>query len=268
MTTTNRPLFDWSDVTDALSGPVTYTLSLGGVGDFVSNTSNFTPLANLSPGVYTWTVRAHDRAGNTSTPAMEYTFIVEAARSLVYLPIIIGTGSGAFPDLTPIQLTVQPATGLGSTTPVILRVVIQNVGTAPAPANFWVDFYINPSSFPNEAGHVWSSLVCNTCYGLAWQVRRSLAPGESITLTSASNDPYLVPTYTRWPGYFNQSGALRLGAYVDSWDGVNKPQGFILESNETNNLITRSDVVVSGAAANDLNGSEFEPIPDRPLPER
>jgi hypothetical protein len=176
--------------------------------------------------------------------------------------------TGALPDLRPVQLTVQPATGLGPSTPVVLTVVVQNVGTAAAPANFWVDFYINPSSFPNEAGHVWSSLVCDTCYGMAWQVRRTLAPGESVTLTSTPGSPYLVPTYTRWPGYFNQSGSLQLGAYVDSWDGANKPQGFVLESNETNNLITRFDVVIAGTGANSIDESEFKPLPDRPRPQR
>lgn len=268
LTVTNRPLFDWSDVTDALSGPVTYTISLAGIADFVTSTSNFTPLANLPPGVYTWSVRAYDRAGNISAPSAVYTFTIEASRSYVYLPIILnGTSINAWPDLKPIQLTVQPATGLGPKTPVILSVVIQNVGTAPAPANFWVDFYINPPAFPTEAGHVWSAL-CPSCYGLAWQVRKPLAPGEMITLTSAPGDPYLFPAYTRWPGYFNQSGPQRLGVYVDSWDGLNKPQGFILEGNETNNLITRVDVVVTGTAANNLDPNPLEPIPARPLPGR
>jgi uncharacterized repeat protein (TIGR01451 family) len=268
LTVTPRPFFDWSDVTDALSGPVTYTISIVGVGDFVTSTSSFTPLADLPAGVYTWSVRAHDQAGNTSAPSAVYTFTVEIPVRYVYLPLILnGTSVGGLPDLRPIQLTVQPATGVGPSTPVVLSVVIQNVGTAPAPANFWVDFYINPSAFPTEAGHVWSD-VCPTCYGLAWQVRTSLAVGQVITLTSAPGDPYLVPAYTRWPGSFNQSGLQRLGAYVDSWDGPNKPQGFILESNETNNLITRSDVVVSGSSASGLEPNAVKPIPDRPLPER
>ncbi|NJN92670.1 MAG: DUF11 domain-containing protein [Anaerolineales bacterium] len=268
LTVTSRPLFDWSDVNDALSGPVTYTISISGVASFVTSTSSFTPLANLPPGVYTWSVQAHDRAGNTSVPSAVYTFTIEANRSYVYLPIIMnGTSASGLPDLRPIQLTVQPAAGLGPNTPVVLSVVIQNAGTVAAPANFWVDYYINPPAFPTEAGHVWSAL-CPSCYGLAWQVRRSLAPGETITLTSASSDPYLVPAYTRWPGFFNQSGSQRLGAYVDSWDGLNKPQGFILESNETNNLITRVDIVVTGTSPNSVDLSTTEPIPARPLPER
>ncbi len=267
MTVTDQPTFDWSDVTDALSGPVTYTITISGVGVFTSSTSSFTPSGTLPPGVYTWTVRAYDQAGNASVPSVEFTFTVEASTHLVYLPIIVGGGTGALPDLRPIQLTVQPATGLGPNTPVVLSVVVQNVGTATAPANFWVDFYINPPAFPTEAGHLWGQ-VCPSCYGLAWQVRRTLAPGESVTLTSAPGDPYLVSAQTRWLGYFNQGGTQRLGVYVDSWDGANKPQGFILESSETNNLLTRSDVVVTGAAVNGLDQNEFEPMPDRPRPER
>jgi hypothetical protein len=76
MTVTSQPTFD------CRMSPITcpgrsLTPSPLGVGSFVSNTSNFTMPVTLSPGVYTWTVRAHDQAGNTSAPSATYTFIVE-----------------------------------------------------------------------------------------------------------------------------------------------------------------------------------------------
>jgi len=149
--------------------------------------------------------------------------------------------------------------------------VVENQGNASAPANFWVDFYINPSQLPTEAGHLWShpGFCGSPCYGLAWQVREALAAGQVITLTSSGPDSaHLIPDHTVWPGFFNSSGTQRVGAYVDSWNGTD-PNGFIPESSETNNAMGLTNIGVSTAGtAGALKSGNVAPpaMPARPLP--
>jgi hypothetical protein len=227
----------------------------------------FTPTTGLPGGPYSWLIIAHDRAGNQTASSQAFTFTLDTSAA-IYLPVVTRNFQ-AIPDLRPTRLIIEPSTGLGATTPVVLGVVIENQGNGPAPANFWVDFYINPPSLPTTAGHLWSSGgYCGTpCYGLAWQVTAPLAPGQVITLTSTG--PYLMPTYTRWPGYFNSSGTQRVGVYVDSWNGTD-PAGFVKESNETNNSLGLTSVGVSSAGAEiDTSAAEYPregDIPARPLP--
>jgi hypothetical protein len=158
--------------------------------------------------------------------------------------------------------------------------VIKNTGTASAAPNFWVDLYINPLPFPNEAGHIWGMLCptppdppANPCaddYGLAWQVKTALAPGQIITLTSVIGDPYLAPAPdTVWPGFFNKGGLQTLWVYVDSWNGFNVPAGYIAETNETNNKlgpisITTTGSAVLGLTVNDVQINQAPRL--RPLP--
>ncbi len=200
----------------------------------------------------------------------------------IFLPIIMGKHQfeSSLPDLIPRQLIVEPSTGLAATTPVTLSVVLQNIGTATAIPNFWVDLYINPLSFPNEAGHLWGTVCppppyppgnpCNDDYGLAWQVTTPVAPGQVITLTSMVNDPYLAAwPDTIWPGFFNKGSKQSLWVYVDSWNGFKVPQGFIIESDETNNRLGPRDIidVAGGGSAVIITGLETnEPFPVRPLP--
>jgi uncharacterized repeat protein (TIGR01451 family) len=274
---TATPTFRWEGSTDTLSGPVTYTIIITGAGGTTTATSaitEFTPSGNLSSGVYTWTVQAHDRAGNVAASSQVFTFTLERQVGDVYLPIII-KDFVAEPDLAPIDLIVEYSGPLQPTTPVVLGVVLQNQGTGTAAANFWVDFYINPpAGLPTTAGTLWSDVsgdYCgDPCYGLAWQVRQSVAPGQVITLTSTGEfSDYLQDDYTEWPGSFNSSGTQRLGTYVDSWNGAD-PNGFIPESNETNNAFRLIEVGVSGTAAGPLDSSEAEErsIPPRSLPQR
>ncbi len=281
ITTTQRPAFDWDDSSDALSGPVTYTIiitnSSGTPSISTTATSVFTPGSNLTAGVYTWTVIAYDRAGNTASSQV-FTVAIQATTGDIYLPIIFnnstGGGGGGLPDLWAKDLIIEWAGTPGPTTPVTFKVVIENIGGSTVNVNpadfFWVDFYINPTSFPTEAGHLWGTLCsANTCYGLAWQVGATLAPGAVITLTSAGGDPYLAPPPdTNWPGFFNQSGTQNVGVYVDSWGGLGVPEGYVVESNETNN--SRTSVTVTGFGLTldlqDLNTDK--PPTTRPLPNK
>lgn len=72
---------------------VSYTLLItgsGGVQAIPITDPTYTPTDALDFGFYTWTVQAHDAAGNvngyTSPPS---TFTLEAAGSKVYLPIVV-----------------------------------------------------------------------------------------------------------------------------------------------------------------------------------
>jgi hypothetical protein len=113
MQTTFRPTFDWANATDD-TGVVSYTLvitpSLTDTLNVTATDSVYTPPSYLSSGVYTWTVQAHDSAGNSSayvTPS--YTFTIQAGW-LVYLPVVLKpepslcpTNSAASFELIPID---------------------------------------------------------------------------------------------------------------------------------------------------------------------
>ena len=116
--------------------------------------------------------------------------------------------------------------------PVIVTATITNQGNAPADP-FWVDFYINPSVPPTAANQPWDkSCGGRRCeQGIAWYVDRTLAPGESITLTSTPGSYYAKNTV--WDGSFN-TGVLNLYLYADSWNS-GMPAGAVYERNETNN---------------------------------
>jgi len=117
------------------------------------------------------------------------------------------------------------------------------------------------------ANETWDEL-CPTpptpCYGGAWSITRTLAPGQLITLTSAT----LLPEYTRWPGWFATSGFHAVYVYVDSY-GPSSPSGAIIETNESDN---RADLIVQVAPG--LLQLQAEPPPqlgtplrpDRPSP--
>ncbi len=80
--------------------------------------------------------------------------------------------------------------------PVTVTVTITNQGTATA-SQFWVDFYVNPSTAPTDTNQPWNRRCkLDPCYGIAWYVDGTLAPGESITLTSTP-DSFFVAN-TRW----------------------------------------------------------------------
>ncbi len=100
--TNTRPPFDWKDAVDDLSGVVSYTLHISSSNDglkvqessdtVTTTTSGFTPTVDLDNGVYTWTVKAHDAAGNVSnyvTPALTFTLSADSSTTFVYLPIVV-----------------------------------------------------------------------------------------------------------------------------------------------------------------------------------
>lgn len=84
-TTDSTPAFDWSDVSDAAG--VTYQLQVDNGGNtFPSpdldqdglSTSTYTPASGLSPGTYSWRVRALDAAANAGPWTSAFTVTVTA----------------------------------------------------------------------------------------------------------------------------------------------------------------------------------------------
>src|SRR4029450_4990452 len=101
-----------------------------------------------------------------------------------------------------------------------------------APSQFWVDFYINPSTPPTDTNQRWDKRCGLTPgYGIAWDGTQKVEPGQSITLTSTP-DSYLAAN-TRWRGQFAQ-GTSDLYVYVDSWNPT-VATGAVDELNETKN---------------------------------
>ncbi len=94
-----RPTFDWDDATDTQSGVFSYTVFFTSSNDSLdvqeasdtvtTSISGLTPSVDLANGVYTWTVKAHDAAGNASgyvSPAVSF---ILAASDEVYLPLVV-----------------------------------------------------------------------------------------------------------------------------------------------------------------------------------
>jgi len=161
-------------------------------------------------------------------------------RLRLYLPLI-ARAHVARPNLAPISFKVSPAAPIVSQT-TTFTVVIQNQGTTAITTPFWVDLYIDPVRPPTAANETWDEL-CPTpptpCYGGAWSITRTLAPGQLITLTSAT----LHPDFDYWPDRFVISGSHAVYVYVDSY-APSSPSGAIIETDESDN---RADLIVNVA---------------------
>jgi hypothetical protein len=162
----------------------------------------------------------------------------------LYLPALLRTYV-ARADLT-VSVSLSPnKTGFATSEPVVITVVVTNIGNAPA-EDFWVDAYLNPSAVPTAANQVWNERCgLQPCYGLAWYVTEPLAPGASLTLTSAPGGPYADNTV--WPGHF-AAGTTDLYAYVDSYSDDGGPAGQVNEPSEANNRAELHSLSVAGDA--------------------
>jgi hypothetical protein len=147
ISTTFRPVFDWDDSTDALSGPVTYTLTItdssGVASTFTVTTSTFTPGTDLPLGVYTWQVQAFDRAGNSSS-AGPFSVTIQAPTVSVFLPLVLkvflpdGPPPPAnLPDMVIDDISLIQKSGNTYT----VRVTARN--RAATPVTFGNNFYVN-----------------------------------------------------------------------------------------------------------------------------
>jgi hypothetical protein len=142
-----------------------------------------------------------------------------------------------------------------------ITVIITNQGTVAA-GPFWVDFFINPTTPPQNGSFVWNEqCTLSPCYGLAWEVL-GLAPGQSITLNSTASS--YSSQHTKWSGQF-LSGTTDLYLYVDTWSANRSANGAVLESNEANNRAELHGLVVTGARNATIKPFSLE-LPERDLP--
>lgn len=109
------PTFDWADATDPNHAVVSYTLlietSLAQTISVTTTDSIYTPTTALFSGVYTWTVQAHDDAGNASgyvTPSSTFTV---AATWRGYLPIIFKPEPSRCPTTSAAEFALIPIDG-------------------------------------------------------------------------------------------------------------------------------------------------------------
>jgi hypothetical protein len=208
------------------------TITGGGTGLTYTPDPGFT-------GVDTFTYTISDGNGGQDTATVTVT--VGAPTYTVFLPLAL-KNYASLPDLVG-SFSLSPANPAADQ-PVQITVVITNQGTA-ASTPFWADFYINPSAPPTAPNMLWNNLCGMTpCYGLAWYIPTSLAPGESVTLTSMpngycqdntmpSNPGGYCNAATIWPGAF-ASGTQHLYLFVDS-SNPTVSTGAVLEGDESNN---------------------------------
>jgi hypothetical protein len=173
--------------------------------------------------------------------------------SNIYLPIIFKDFI-LVPDLRITNFTVT-----GSNPNRVVTIVVENAGNTSTGEGFWVDFYVNPTTLPNNpalgGNRRWE--LAGSSQGIAWSVP-ALAAGASVTLTSNGAAGTIAPApspLSNWTG--SLSGTNNLYAFADSFDAEGASFVEIAESNENNNMA--SLLGITGAA--DL---EIEPssIPD------
>jgi hypothetical protein len=119
--------------------------------------------------------------------------------------------------------------------------------------NIRVNVVFNPKPAPPTLNHTWQSIAP---YGADWGVTQSLAPGESLTLTSGG--PYYDDGSHAFP-----AGA-RVYAYVDSVN-YDTTYGNVRESNEANNVF---GPVVSTAGTQAAGAVQTDATSPRGLPGR
>jgi hypothetical protein len=204
----------------------------------VNGTWSFIP--DLPSGEYSLWVEAVDLAGNTGF-SERYTLSV--GKVYQYLPLIINNEyEPTGPDLIATISLTPSKTNFVEEEPVVLTVVITNIGQTATSAGFWVDAFINPQPIPTQPNIIWNDTCTLTpCYGIAWAVTETLQPGESITLTSTP-DSY-AGEQTVWPGWF-VAGTTEVYVSVDSFNpGV--IVGAVAEEDETNNISALRGITVT-----------------------
>lgn len=218
------------------SGSVTTTLTtpalgpnqvfVGNIQVTVSAVPSGTILSNLA------------NARSSQTPLITSNLVAHSVTTATldtFLPIII-KDLASQPDLIS-SFSLSPANPSAGQ-PVVVTVVITNVGNGSTGDGFWVDFYINPNPVPTVGNQRWDKLgsTVSPKQGIAWAIPSpGLAPGASIILTS-NGVGGLAPSgpQTIWSGSF-VAGTQDLFVYADSFSLNGSPNGGIVESNESNN---------------------------------
>lgn len=218
------------------SGGATTTLTTPALGPNQVFTANIQVSVSAVPSGTILSNSANVRS--SQTPLITSNLVahpVTTATLNVFLPIIIKDFASQ-PDLIS-SFSLSPANPSAGQ-PVVVTVVITNVGTGSTGDGFWVDFYINPNPVPTTGNQRWDKLgsTVSPKQGIAWAILSpGLAPGASITLTS-NGVGGLAPSgpHTIWSGSF-VGGTQDLFVYADSFSLNASPNGGIVESNESNN---------------------------------
>ena len=154
-----------------------------------------------------------------------------------------------------------------------MTIVIKNQGTAGTGEGFWTDFYVNPTTLPNNSGlgadRRWNNPAVGSLKGIAWAIP-AMTPGQSITLTSDGSVGLAPnPQQTVWDGKLPQ-GSNNLYAFVDSFD-ANDPTGptniEVIETNENNNMAGPLTPVVTAGTEEETSSADSTdtaPVPPRP----
>lgn len=141
-----------------------------------------------------------------------------AGVELLHLPILF-SGFTFGPDLVVDNLVASSSA---------VTVTIRNAGTETINDSFWVDVYFNPNQTPT-INHPWKSIAPA---GAVWGVTKSLAPGESLILTSGGTYYFGPPESSPLPF----PSGVSVYALVDSVN-YNTGYGNVRENNETNNVL-------------------------------
>jgi hypothetical protein len=120
-----------------------------------------------------------------------------------------------------------------------------------------VDVTFNPNPAPPPLNRPWESI---TPAGALWGVTRSLAPGESLVLTSGGDTYHAGQSSASFP-----AGA-QVYAYVDSLN-YDTSYGNVLEGDETNNVYGPVVSTAGGGTAPVLGASTGPPSSEG-LPKR
>jgi hypothetical protein len=154
-----------------------------------------------------------------STDADPFQLAVQASAdvNVAFLPVLYND-FGPGPDLV-VEDFIATSTGV--------TVTLKNEGLDPVTASFWVDVYFDPATVP-ALNQPWPTLAPA---GAAWGVTQTLAPEESLTLTT-SDKFYIGPPVSSPLPY-----PVDVPAYV-LLDSVNyhTDYGNVREKHEDNNL--------------------------------
>ncbi|NJN95732.1 MAG: S8 family serine peptidase [Anaerolineales bacterium] len=186
----------------------------------------------------------------------------------VYLPIIFG--SGASPDLVvdcicgdALNPHIMPHGSGNCPAPTsAIEVTIRNQGAAPVTTSFWVDIYLNPVPAPTGVNQIWDD--GRAPYGLAWGVPEAalpLEPGETLTLTTRPDDPYLVRSRSLLP--FTSLTNATIYAQVDSVN-LNTTYGGVREAHEVNGGAYNN--ILGGVTTVTLTATTLDPAPKQTEP--
>jgi hypothetical protein len=185
---------------------------------------------------------------------------VTTATTNLFLPII-------FKDFdTAADLRITNFTVTGTNPNRVVTIVIENGSSAATGEGFWVDFYLNPTTLPNNpalgSNRRWE--LMGSTQGIAWPIP-ALNAGQSVTLTSNGAPGTLAPEpspLSNWTGTL-PSGSNNLYAFVDSFAEEGTSFVEIAESDENNNLASLIIVAATGLEIEPSSVPDLNNLPPR-----